>query len=297
MFSNVQNKNVVYYFKVGYQYVLFYLFLMYHRIYKAVFKAKIQTVVDPLQEYFDKEKVRFLNTYDDGSSGSDARNINTSKEFYDMELYNETVSKENSPFEKKWKSNILYENTPRGNIGMYYDVYKKGFAYYSDQTSIPYFILNTLAMKYVRVFSCRDLFVDDEVTPDDNPSPLIELQKIDEKNEKQTKKEKLGNIGIEEDVLKKAPFAKLKKYKFEISDKNPMEWKKEKEEIKFVNNNRNKFIYMGKLLNFSFIQKIPVKSAVHFNIKNSMYSKIFEKEHELQTDVLSYKAFMNVVKQ
>jgi len=297
MFSNVQNKNVVYYFKVGYQYFLFYLFLMYHRLYKAIFKTKIQTVVDPLQENFDKEKVRFLNTYHGGDSNT--RNINTSKEFYDMELYNETISKENSSFEKKWKSNILYENTPRGNIVMYYDVYKKGFAYYSDQTSVTYLILNTLAMKYVRVFSCRDLFIDDEVTPSDEPSPLIQLQKIDEKNEKQTKKEKLANIGIEEDVLKKAPFAKLKKYKFEIPDKTPMEWKKEKEEkkeIKFVNNNRNKFIYMGKLLNFSFIQKIPAK-AVHFNVKNSMYSKIFEKEHELQTEVLSYKAFMNAAKQ
>jgi len=290
-FSNVPNKNIVYHLKVGYQYLLFYLFLMYHRMYKAIFKTKVQIVKDPLIEYFDKEKVRFLNTYQLDFS---RMNVNTSEEFYDIELYNEAVLKEKNPFEHKWKSNILYENTPRGNIVMYYDVYKKGFAYYSDQTSISYLILNTVAMKYVRVFSCRDLFVDDEVSPKETPSPLIYLQKIDEKKERQTKKEKQGNNGIEENVLRKAPFAKLKKYNLEI----PVS--EEKKERKIVNNtnNRNKFIYMGKLLNFSFIQKIPAKPVPTFvDMKNSMYSKLFEKEHELQTDVLSYKSFMNAMKE
>lgn len=289
MFSNVPNKNLVYYLKVGYQYLLFYLFLMYHRMYKAIFKTKVQIVKDPLIEYFDKEKVRFLNTYQMDFS---TMNVNTSEEFYDIELYNEAVLKENNPFEHKWKSNILYENTPRGNIAMYYDVYKKGFAYYCDQTSISYLILNTVAMKYVRVFSCRDLFVDDEVTPNETPSPLIYLQKIDDKKEKQTKKEKLGKSGIEEDVLRKAPFAKLKKYKLETPDK------KTPDEIKCINNNnnRNKFIYMGKLSNFSFTQKVHLAVPVVVDMKNSMYGKLFEKEHELQTDVLSYKSFMNAIK-
>ena len=282
MSTIIQNQDNFYYLKIGYQYFLFYIFLWFHRVYRIFYKKKENTyIVDPVNNYFDKEKVRFLKTY---NYESEKMNTNVSGEFYNSDLYKETILNENSDFEKKWKANILYENTPRGNIIMYYDIYKKGFAYYSDQSSMPYSILNTAAMKYVRVFSCRDLFIDDKVTPSDNPSPLIALQDLDEKAEKK-------NIASDKDFLKKAPFAKLKKYKMEITNKE----KPQEKEVKLVINNLNKFIYMGKLLNFSFIQKIP-KKKVNFNIKNTMFDGLFDKEHHLQTEVISYKDFKNSIK-
>jgi len=288
MTTITQNKDNFYYLKIGYQYFLFYIFLWFHRAYRLFNKKKEIKYIDPVDDYFDKEKVRFLKTYD---YESEKMNTNVSGEFYNSDLYKETILNENSEFEKKWKANILYENTPRGNIIMYYDIYKKGFAYYSDQSSMPYSILNTAVMKYVRVFSCRDLFMDDKVTPSDHPSPLIALQDLDEKTEKKKINKKASIIVPDKDLFKKAPFAKLKKYKMEITNKeNPHE-----KEVKLVINNVNKFIYMGKLLNFSFIQKIP-KKKVNFNVKNSVFGKLFDKEHNLQTEVMSYKDFKNSIK-
>jgi hypothetical protein len=288
MTSITQNKDNFYYLKIGYQYFLFHIFLWFHRVYRIFYKKKENTYIDPVNNYFDKEKVRFLKTY---NYESEKMNTNVSGEFYNSDLYKETILNVNSDFEKKWKASILYENTPRGNVIMYYDIYKKGFAYYSDQSSMPYSILNTAAMKYVRVFSCRDLFIDDKVTPSDNPSPLIALQDLDEKSEKKKINTKSENNVPDRDFLKKAPFAKLKKYKMEITNKE----KPQEKEVKLVINNLNKFIYMGKLLNFSFIQKIP-KKKVNFNIKNSMFDGLFDKEHNLQTEVISYKDFKNSIK-
>ena len=120
---------------------------------------------------------------------------------------------ENNDIEIKWRTRILIENTPRGNIMMYYNSFKRGFAYYSDQQGVPYIILNTMAMKYVRVFQCRDLFMDDKVTPEDSPSPFIQIYKDDEKNAMKSKIEETPvEQRIDRDMLKSGPFAKLKKY-------------------------------------------------------------------------------------
>jgi hypothetical protein len=90
---------------------------------------------------------------------------------------------------------------------MYYDAFKQGFAYYCDQTSIPYNLLNAVAMKYVRIYRCRDFFVDNLETPEENPSPLLDIQ---EKNggKKEEKEEKLN----EKKETKKSPFATFKNY-------------------------------------------------------------------------------------
>jgi hypothetical protein len=84
----------------------------------------------------------------------------------------------NTDLEKKWKSNLLLETTPRGNIIMYYDAYKMGFAYFSDQKGISYDILNACAMKYVEIFRCCDLFVDEAIIQsnnDDNTNTVSDI--------------------------------------------------------------------------------------------------------------------------
>jgi hypothetical protein len=161
---------------------------------------------------------------------------------------------------------------------MYYDVYKKGFAYYCDSTGIPYIVLNAVAKKYVRTFMCRDLFMDDS---EEEASPLIQLQEIEEKKEKEKKTEKF--LGLNKEVSKNAPFAKLKRYNLE--DKS--ESAKDEKKIVMKNTNINKFIYKGKTLNFSLLQKIPRRRTV-IPFTNSKFMDMFEKEHELQKSVMSY---------
>ena len=286
-------------------------------------------------QYFDKEYMRFLRLYERSSNqvgyeprfsepegyerriiqegmvgfeksiineepdeSSVVTNKNTDKEFYDIKKYEDMMMIENNDIEIKWRTRILIENTPRGNIMMYYNSFKRGFAYYSDQQGVPYVILNTMAMKYVRVFQCRDLFMDDKVTPEDSPSPFIQIYKDDEKNALKSKIEETPvEQRIDRDMLKSGPFAKLKKYNMMTEDNNHKQSADMKETLDkptnlnhgLVENNINRFLYMGKLTNSSVLQRTPNKKIVMVN--NNQYDYMFEGEHELQKEVLSYSDF------
>ena len=104
-------------------------------------------------------------------------NININKEFYNKDAYKEAVKKEDNDLEKEWRRKILVENTPRGNVYMFYDSYKLAFSYYSD-TNISYSILNAVAMKYCKMFKCADFFVDQNIIPLNKESPLIKIHHI-----------------------------------------------------------------------------------------------------------------------
>lgn len=242
--------------------------------------------------FLEDQHLRFLETYDSGKNDKDA-NANVDPEFYDTELYKKTLADADNELEKKWKRNILYSNTPRGNIVMHYDVYKKGFVYYCDTQSVSANILNALAMKYVMAFRCRDLFIDNKLTPDERDSPLIQLQINEENAEKEKKKENVS--AINPDLLKNAPFAKLKKYNTNPTTNANKSENKNSEKEKEKPHHTNKFIYLGKILNFSFIQKVPRKKissvASSAVFQGSKYDAIFGQEHELQKDVMSYKDF------
>ena len=281
-----------------------YVFLFFIRIfiqlkrllgYKNPSMKERPTTKNINDQYFDKEYVRFLRLYNNKNNND---NKNTDKEFYDIKKYEDMMMIENNDIEIKWRTRILIENTPRGNIMMYYNSFKRGFAYYSDQQGVPYVILNTMAMKYVRVFQCRDLFMDDKVTPEDSPSPFIQIYKDDEKNALKSKIEETPvEQRIDRDMLKSGPFAKLKKYNMMTEDNNHKQSADMKETLDkptnlnhgLVENNINRFLYMGKLTNSSVLQRTPNKKIVMVN--NNQYDYMFEGEHELQKEVLSYSDF------
>jgi hypothetical protein len=56
-------------------------------------------------------------------------------------------------------NNFIMENTPVGNIIMYYDHNKSAFLYYSDNV-IPFRFLEPIGRKYVITFKCKQLFID-----------------------------------------------------------------------------------------------------------------------------------------
>jgi hypothetical protein len=275
------------------------LFLLYLFFINAFFFVKkenitvteksniVLTITDLNNQFMEKEKEKFITMF---SNKNIEWNKNMDDEYYDIELYKKTIEFENSEFELKWKRRTLIEYTSRGNIIMYYDVYKKGFAYYCDQQSIPYIILNTLAMKYVRLFLCRDLFVDETIDVECSPSPLIKLEKENLKMD--NNKNKKENIDVDlKQTLKSGPFAKLKKY-------NQTTTKLEEVVEKNIEKHMNRFLYMGKILNYSFIEKTSKKAKINsilFNggtgNGNGIYGAMFEKEHELQMNVLNYSDF------
>lgn len=235
---------------------------------------KAITVSTLSSTYEEKQKKRFLETYE----LSNDFNENVDKCFYNQnELRDMLVEAENS-LEKTWKTRILFENTPRGNVIIYYDAFKQGFAYYCDQTSLPYHILNAVAMKYVTMYRCRDFFVDNQETPENHPSPLIEPEKtIDPEKTKENEEIK---------SKKSAPFAKFKSYNMANSkvkqDENKKGEKEEKEEKIYI---RNKFICLGKIINFKLIQ--PVEKKRGFTFKSNLMESM-KNDQSFQKTVMSY---------
>ena len=185
--------------------------------------------------------------------------------------------KDLSDAENKWKSRILFHNTVQGNVIMYYDVYKMAFAYYSDM-QISYKWLNYCAMKYVRLFYCRDFFMDDSFLPTNVQNPFNEKKSKEEKDDLQKKedKKKRMEIDFQSDVF-------LKRRETPKNKKTPEQKQKQKQKQKpdpiipaerWVNN----FRYMGKIVNFSFLQ-IPAKEERKIT-KNYQYIEFKRKRKE-----------------
>ena len=193
--------------------------------------------------------------------------------FYDKTQYTSIMKDTNNPFEKQWKTRILFEYTPRGNIIMMYDIYKMGFLYYSDQQSIPYDILNGAAMKYVILFKCLDFFIDEKY----HKSPFLELYETEDMKETKTQQKiNQQNARIKNTIqMVSKPVAPVVPTIAVIP-----------ETIK------NRFLYQGKTANFPFCQtpskKITKKIKSHdYPSNHSEHCELFEKD----VKCVSYKDF------
>jgi hypothetical protein len=166
-----------------------------------------------------------------------------------------------------WKQRVLMKTTPRGNIFMYYDPYRMGFCYYSDTATIPYSLLNSVAMNYSIIYRCVDFFMDNEFLFE---SPLIAVfqDETKEKDTPENKPEKTEKEKYMKELLTDGPFIKRKKNLPENTPalskekENKREPKKEAKEEKTVEFHRNKFVYLGKIYNYSFLKKEVAPSSV-----------------------------------
>ena len=291
-------------------------------------KDEIKTI-DPINEYINKKKDWFIKKYE--PKLNEKLNENIDDFFYNKNDLFKVLKNENNLIEKIWKTHILYEPTPRGNVIMYYDVYKYGFTYYSDQT-IPYCILNAVAMKYCILFCCRDFFMDEvttveaeniyfpkikeklecdgELEPETQDqnlvdknlekqkynfiSPLIKIYFEEEKKEEPTEKKQIDA----KELMKNAPLAKLKNYKMNT--------------VKNSKNNttifappvllKNKFIYLGKTMNYSILQKQIKPQNQNLGLsKKSEFNSLFSEtttstevfEQHTKINKLSWKDYKN----
>jgi len=237
-----------------------------------------------IEIYESNQLPRFLKLFDSESKDSERHNANIDKIMYIPKEFADVLKDEKNMYENKWKKQILYESTPRGNVIMFYDVYKQGFAYYSDQT-MNYQILNVVAMKYCRYFGCRDFFIDEKILGPFT-SPFIQFQKALEKEEETKKREKVGEIMPE---LKNAKLAKFKNYSVS-NPNNPKKGDSEKKEPDPIWVT-NKFVCLGKTSNFSFLQKMPLNKQRFLPIqKSTKYDSYFD---NVSTDRFTYTSFKN----
>lgn len=242
-------------------------------------RIKTENILTKSEDYIENKKEQFLQRLKKG-----ALNENVEKEFYNEPMYKDTIVGEDNKLENNWKKRILFEHTPRGHVIMYYDAFKLAFTYYSDANSLPYKLLNAIAMKYCLTFHCMDFFIDQNIVPNENESSLIKIHHIEKKKKKENK-----NIQ-KEDSDKNSPFAKLKNYnndKIKTRDNG----EKEKTDEKIKNIITNKFISLGKIRSFQPLYK-PLKKTRSVQFTSSLLENL-QQETDLQKQVLSYKDFKN----
>jgi hypothetical protein len=252
--------------------------------------------------FIEKRQTMFLKTFTDINKDLLQWNLNINYVFYSKSQYQEMIKDTKNQLEQQWKTRILIETTPRGVVIMYYDPFKLGFSYYSDQT-IPYNILNAIAMKYVIQFRCRDFFIDEQVVPENTPLPILKLLQEDKPtNDTAEKNEKPKEDETMKQRLRNAPFAKFKNYnkisnkvqenqnKSEKKDEKVTEEKKEPEKPK----ERNRFISLGKTHNFKILQNIPKKRKAMAAFTSTLATALFENS-SVQKEVFNYRDFKKMV--
>lgn len=250
---------------------------------------KKESFLDLDAKYILPLKTNFLKTFENQTI---QYNENIDPIFYDKKGFSTCVSESNNRLETTWKTKMMLENTPRGNIIMFYDAYKLGFSFYSDQNVISYDILNAAAMKYVRIFRCRDFFIDESITP--TSSPFIKLHFTDEPKKEISKSDK-------------SAFVKLQNYSKENQNKkhsknippstlaNLFSFEKQIEKPKIVEPNepekmKNKFLYLGKMNNFKIIQMAPKKRKVLAKFTSPLLDNI-KLDSNIQRERISYSDF------
>lgn len=258
-------------------------------------KPALEIPKDETLLYIEKQTDRFLKIFTIPEEERNVWNKNIDDRMYSLDSFHKLIVDETNELEPEWKRRIMMESTPRGNIIMFYDMFKQAFAYVSDQ-HMNYPILNACAMKYVQTYYCVDFFLDGNILPDGVVSPFILLQKESEKREKEKQTEKKKDLGIH---FHNAPFAKLKTYhgiKDIVTEKKIILSEKTKTDPL----PSNIFRYLGKISNLPLLHKIkkpvlinpeincPLESFDYLAYKNRFkneYLEEKEKEEEKEEEL------------
>jgi len=239
-------------------------------------KENKESIILTTNRYIHKEATTFLSLWKNDEKRK-LLNQNIEPMFYSKEEYTNLLFDESNEIELRWKRNILIETTPLGNIIMYYDCFKQGFSYYSDSNTIPYVLLNTVAMKYVLRFHCFDFFVDSNVIRE-KESPLLALY-----HKEPVKKE------INESFKKKnIHFLQPKTVLIQNHIHDGVVQQQQQQHQEFT---INKFIRLGKVMNFSFVQPYTKTPAKQNSLFKSKYLTDLQGETNLQMDVMNYKQY------
>jgi len=269
------------------------LYFIKKRFFNTSVQEKKERHPSPDEKYINKIRDLFNKTYC-FSSHIEKYNENVDTVFFNKDLYSQTIRFPDSELELCWRRRILFEFTPRGNVIMFYDSYKQGFSYYSDQ-HISYAFLNAVAMKYVVMYRCRDFFIDEQILPPEFQSRILELVKKEEVEASNKKKEE----GILKIDTKIGPFAKFKSYvkpsdpaSSSASIKNKINLPRVVDiKIPIITRDlvKNKFIYLGKTMNWNILNKVSKKNNTV--VPKSKLLSDLENNSDIQSRVFSYKDY------
>jgi hypothetical protein len=270
-------------------YVLFITSIIANRYFiNQLTKNNSKNAIKPRPHSLERELFLFPTLFDlQNDKEEDFRpvNLNIDSSLYDYK----TFIKMDHTFcemEMQWNTRLLFQNTPYGNnIIMYYDLYRQAFAYYSD-AQLNYETLNLCAMKYVRVFFCRDFFVDSNVLPKSFTSPFNQMKEDEEKREKEEKlkKRKEKQINFDSSV-----FVQKNNKTNHHAETIPSE---EVDKPKPVY--KNNFRYLGKIANWYITQPIPfVLSKKKVSISEHYEYIHFKQSQETSKTSPSHSTFLH----
>ena len=144
-------------------------------------------------------------------------------------------------FVKDLTLNVIREETPKGEVLMYYSHEYESFVYYALTKEIPYKYLETLARRYVIIYDCKKLYIDIRKEYEKG------LNKYKELKENKTSEGVTGGTagtGGEggSEKKKKQLFASFKTYnrKGEVNAK-------QKDKIYILREKANRYSYRGKI--------------------------------------------------
>jgi len=273
--------------------VRFTIFLLLRFVYYVMYEYGIWAKPPPpitistlSDDYIKLQTSKFLASYE--KPLQDSFNMNIEKCFYDTKSHILAIEEADNDLEKTWRRRIMFENTPRGNVIMYYDAFKQGFVYYSDASNMPYFLMNAVAMKYVLLYRCRDFFIDDQLTPENKHSPLLDIINKPDSEAADTSAEKPKEAPL---ALKSSAFAKLKNYNTvsgKLIDANNKMDNKETEKTNEKKYARNKIIHSGKISNFTLLQTPKVNKRVAFS---SALLDGLKSNSDAQNRIFNYRDF------
>ena len=217
-------------------------------------------IVLPEDVYKTQRKDRFLSWFRGGAASADANLDAIFTQSY-AEYWKEVQVKDNL-LEQRWRRRLLIESTPRGNVIMYYDAFKRGFAYYAD-TFMPYGLLNAVAMKYVMTYSCRSFFVDEAFffvdAESSSTNHLIRLEMEQDDGGGENKKK--NKVSAEKKMLD-GPFIKraaddattIQQKSGEILQSKESDDRKKGDLKEHI---QNRFIHLGKIVNLKILPVLP----------------------------------------
>jgi hypothetical protein len=143
-------------------------------------------------------------------------------------------------FVKDLTLNVIREETPKGEVLMYYGHETGSFIYYSNTKEIPYKYLETLARKYVITYDCKKIYIDIRKEYEKGLNKYNEM-----KENKTTDGGSEGGAATGDDggaKKKKQLFASFKTYnrKSEVNIK-------QKDKIYILREKANRYSYRGKI--------------------------------------------------
>jgi tetratricopeptide (TPR) repeat protein len=143
-------------------------------------------------------------------------------------------------FVKDLTLNVIREETPKGEVLMYYSNEMESFIYYAKTKEIPYKYLETLARKYVIMYDCKRIYVDIRKEYEKGLNKYKELK--ENKTPEGVTGGTAGTGGGGGEKKKKQIFVSFKTYnrKGEVNAK-------QKDKIYILREKANRYSYRGKI--------------------------------------------------